>query len=279
MSAPLRVAVSGAAGRMGRAVVRAVCQQADLQLVAAFGHNRHLGDDAGAVAGVGPVGVAIQPAEAIPQLRGRADVLVEFSVGDPALANAARAAEAGVRPVVGATGYGPDSLEALRQACARTGVGGVVAPNFALGAVLLMRFCQLAAPYFPHAEVVELHHDRKRDAPSGTALRTAELIARARGTAPRPAVAEEEKVAGARGGVHHGVRVHSIRLPGLVAHQEVLFGGPGQVLSLRHDAYSEESFLPGVLLAVRRVVGLSELVVGLEHLLDTQTTSHFTEAR
>jgi 4-hydroxy-tetrahydrodipicolinate reductase len=253
---------------MGRAVVRAVCQQADLQLVAAFGRQRHLGEDAGQVAGVGAVGVRIQPAHEVQGLGGKADVLVEFSVGDGAMQNAARAAEVGVRPVVGATGYAPASLEALREACARGRVGGVVAPNFALGAVLLMRFCEQAARYFPHAEVVELHHDRKRDAPSGTALRTAELVARARGQAPPPAVAEEEKVPGARGGVHHGVRVHSVRLPGLVAHQEVLFGGPGQLLTLRHDAYTEESFLPGVLLAVRRVTGLSELVVGLEHLLE-----------
>jgi len=268
MTAPVRVAVSGAAGRMGRAVVRAVCGQPDLQLVAAFGRQRHLGEDAGVVAGVGPVGVAIQPADCLAELGGRADVLVEFSVGDAALANATRAAQAGVRPVVGATGYSPPALEELREVCARSRVGGLVAPNFALGAVLLMRFCQQAAAYFPHAEIVELHHDRKRDAPSGTALRTAQLIAQARGPAPEPAVAEEEKVRGARGGLHGGVRVHSVRLPGLVAHQEVLFGGPGQVLTLRHDAYSEESFLPGVLLAVRRVLGLSELVVGLEHLLE-----------
>ncbi|MCS7234817.1 MAG: 4-hydroxy-tetrahydrodipicolinate reductase [Armatimonadota bacterium] len=268
MTAPLRVAVSGAAGRMGRAVVRAVCQQPDLLLVAAFGRQRHLGEDAGKVAGAGAVGVPIQPADAIPGLAGKADVLVEFSVGDGAMQNAARAAEVGVRPVVGATGYAPACLETLREACARGQVGGVVAPNFALGAVLLMRFCEQAARHFPHVEVVELHHDHKRDAPSGTALRTAELIARARGEAPQPKVAEEEKVAGARGGVHHGVRVHSVRLPGLVAHQEVLFGGPGQLLTLRHDAYSEDCFLPGVLLAVRRVAGLSELVVGLDHLLD-----------
>ncbi len=268
MPEPLRVAVSGAAGRMGRAVVRAVRREPDLQLVAAFGRQRHLGEDAGAVAGVGELGVPIRPADAIADLGGRADVLVEFSLGDAAMANAARAAEVGVRPVVGATGYGPEALDNLRQVCARRGTGGVVAANFALGAVLLMRFCQQAAPYFPHAEVVELHHDRKRDAPSGTALRTAELIARARRAAPPPVVAEEEKVAGARGGVWEGVRVHSVRLPGLVAHQEVLFGGPGQLLTLRHDAHSEDCFLPGVLLAVRRVGQLHELVVGLEHLLD-----------
>jgi 4-hydroxy-tetrahydrodipicolinate reductase len=264
----VRVAVSGAAGRMGQAVVRAVCAQADLQLVAAFGRERGVGQDAGVLAGLSPLGVSVQPHTEVGSLAGRADVLVEFSVGDGAMANALRAAEAGVRPVVGATGYTRESLEALRAACAHYRLGGLVAPNFALGAVLLMRFSEQAARYFAHAEVVELHHDRKRDAPSGTALRTAELIARGRGAPPPATVAEEEKVAGARGGVHEGVRVHSVRLPGLVAHQEVLFGGPGQVLSLRHDAFSEECFLPGVLLAVRRVGGLRELVVGLEHLLN-----------
>lgn len=267
MNRPVRVAVSGAAGRMGRAVVRLVCGQPDLQLVAAFGRQRHLGEDVGTVAGLGPTGVTLQPAAAIGELAGKADVLVEFSVGDGALANATAAAEVGVRPVVGATGYSPGALETLRVVCARRKLGGVVAPNFALGAVLLMRFCQQAAAYFPHVEIVELHHDRKRDAPSGTALRTAQLIAQARSQVPSSPVAEEEKVTGARGGVHEGVRVHSVRLPGLVAHQEVLFGGPGQVLTLRHDAYGEESFLPGVLLAVRRVLDLSSLVVGLEQLL------------
>jgi 4-hydroxy-tetrahydrodipicolinate reductase len=264
----LRVAVSGAAGRMGRAVVRAVCAQPDLRLVAAFGRERGLGQDAGLLAGIPAAGVPVRPHTEVGALAGSADVLVEFSVADGAMANALRAVEAGVRPVVGATGYSREALEDLKAACARRGIGGVVAPNFALGAVLIMRFCEQAARYFPHAEVVELHHDRKRDAPSGTALRTAELIARARGAPPPAAVSEEEKVSGARGGVHDGVRVHSVRLPGLLAHQEVLFGGPGQVLSLRHDAFNEECFLPGVLLAVRRVGELRELVVGLEHLLD-----------
>lgn len=268
MGEVIRVAVGGAAGRMGRAVIRAVCSQPDLQLVAAFGRERGLGQDAGVLAGIPSVGVTVRPYTEVGALAGVADVLVEFSVADGAMANALRAAEAGVRPVVGATGYSPEALEALKAACARRQLGGVVAPNFALGAILLMRFSEQAARYFPHVEVVELHHDRKRDAPSGTALRTAELIAKARRNPPPAAVAEEERVSGARGGVHEGVRVHSVRLPGLVAHQEVLFGGPGQVLSLRHDAFSEECFLPGVLLAVRRVGGLRELVIGLEQLLD-----------
>ncbi len=268
MADVLRVAVSGAAGRMGRAVVRAVCAQPDLQLVAAFGRTRGLGEDAGVLAGIPAVGVPVRPYTEVRTLAGVADVLVEFSVGDGAMENARQAAELAVRPVVGATGYSQGALEALREACAQRQLGGVVAPNFALGAVLLMRFCEQAARYFPHVEIVELHHDRKRDAPSGTALRTAELISQARGVVPPPAVFEEEKLSGARGGVHEGVRVHSVRLPGLGAHQEVLFGGLGQVLRLRHDAFGEDCFIPGILLAVRRVGGLRELVVGLEHLLN-----------
>ena len=147
-------------------------------------------------------------------------------------------------------------------------MGGIIAPNFALGAVLMMAFSRQASRYFPHVEVIELHHDRKRDAPSGTATKTAQMIAGARGEAPPPKVQEEEIVPGARGGTVGGVRVHSVRLPGLVAHQEVIFGGPGQVLTIRHDSFNEESFMPGLLLAVRRVMDLKSLVYGLENLLD-----------
>lgn len=252
---------------MGRAVVRAAAAQPDMRLTAAFGRHRAIGQDAGTVAGVDALGVRIDPAEAIARLSDVADVLVEFSVGDGAVDNASRAARVGVRPVVGATGYAPQRLDELARICAQAGIGGVVAPNFALGAVLMMVFAQQAAAHFPHVEIIELHHDRKRDAPSGTATRTAQLIAAARGEAPKPAVQEVETHPGARGALLDGVRVHSVRLPGRVAHQEVIFGGPGQTLTIRHDSVNEESFLPGVLLAVRRVVTLDALVVGLENLL------------
>ena len=146
--------------------------------------------------------------------------------------------------------------------------GRSLPPNFAIGAVLMMQMAAMAAPHLDSVEVIELHHDRKRDAPSGTAARTAELIVRARGGQPaRDAATEAFTLAGVRGGVRDGVRVHSVRLPGLVAHQEVIFGGEGQTLAIRHDSTSRESFMPGVLLAVRRVRGLRGLVIGLEHLL------------
>jgi 4-hydroxy-tetrahydrodipicolinate reductase len=226
-----------------------------------------VGRDAGEVAGVRPAGV---PIVADPEAVWAAapDVLVEFTPGAPAAAHARAALERGIRPVIGSTGLGAQDLEALRALAAERRVGAVVAPNFALGAVLMMEFARIAGRFFPHVEIIELHHDRKRDAPSGTALKTARLVAESRPAAPAPAAAEEELVPGARGGVADGVRVHSVRLPGLHAHQEVLFGGPGQVLTLRHDSLGEESFMPGLLLAVRRVGELDGLVHGLEHLLD-----------
>lgn len=144
----------------------------------------------------------------------------------------------------------------------------MVAPNFALGAVLMMRFAAEAARFFPHVEIIELHHDQKVDAPSGTALKTAEVLAAVRGDARRGMPAEELKLPGVRGGTYDGgIRIHSVRLPGLVAHQEVIFGGTGQTLTIRHDSTSRESFMPGVLLAVRKVVELKGLVHGLDRLL------------
>ncbi|MDR7520865.1 MAG: 4-hydroxy-tetrahydrodipicolinate reductase [Armatimonadota bacterium] len=263
---PIRIAVSGAAGRMGRAAVRAIAREPDLRLVAALGRERGVGQDAGEVAGAGPLGVAIT-AEFDAVVAAQPDVLVEFAPGRAAGEHARAALEAGVRPVVGSTGLSTEEIGALTALAAQRRVGAVIAPNFAVGAVLMMEFARTAARFLPHAEIIELHHDRKRDAPSGTALRTARLIAEARGDPPAPAVKEEELVIGARGGTSDGVRVHSVRLPGLVAHQEIIFGGPGQTLTIRHDSLNEESFMPGLLLAIRRVGDLQGLVYGLEHLL------------
>jgi 4-hydroxy-tetrahydrodipicolinate reductase len=264
----IRVVVSGAAGRMGRAAVRAVAGDGGVALVGALGHSRAVGDDAGVTAGQSALDVRID--EDLDTLldRARPDVLVEFAPGATAVAHARAAIPRGVRPVIGATGLAPKDVQDLTGLCEAGRVGAVIAPNFALGAVLMMQFARQAARYFPHAEVIELHHDRKRDAPSGTAAKTAQMIADARGEAPAPKVREEETAAGARGGTVSGVRVHSVRLPGLVAHQEVIFGGPGQALTIRHDSFNEESFMPGLLLAIRRVMSLNSLVYGLENVLE-----------
>ncbi len=262
----LRVAVSGAGGRMGRASIRAIAAQSDLLLVSALGHTRGLGEDAGVIAGIGPLDVRIT--DRLDEVVGASpDVLVDFAPGPAAMVTAQRVVTAGISPVIGSTGMSGSAIAELTKLCAARGVGGVLAPNFAVGAVLMMEFARQAAPYFPHVEIIERHHDRKRDAPSGTALLTAERIAQARAEAPAPTVKEEETVPGARGGRAHGVAVHSLRLPGSVAHQEVIFGGPGQTLTIRHDSANEDSFMPGMLIAVRRARSLPGLVFGLEKLL------------
>jgi len=263
----IRVAVTGAAGRMGTEVVRAVWRAEDLMLVAAV-DVRRVNTDAGVLAGLGEIGVPVRE-----DLEGvldevRPDVLVDFTAATAAVQNARLALGKGVRPVVGTTGIPAAELEELRRLSATVGVGAVVAPNFALGAVLMMRFAAEAARFFPQVEIIELHHDQKIDAPSGTALKTAELLAEVRGDFRQGLPTEELKLPGVRGGTYDGgIRIHSVRLPGLVAHQEVIFGGTGQTLTIRHDSTSRESFMPGVLLAVRKVMDLRGLVYGLDRLL------------
>lgn len=266
MAEKICVAVAGAAGRMGKAAVRAVATQPDMRLVAALGRSRGIGQDAGLVAGAGSLGITVT-SDLAGVLDAKPDVLIDFCPGAAAVEHARAAVPAGVSPVIGGTGMSQADLDALTALSASRRVGAVVAPNFAIGAILMIEFSRLAAKYFPHAEIIELHHDRKRDAPSGTAVKTAVAVAAARGTPPAAAVAEDEMVTGARGGSVEGIHIHSVRLPGLVAHQAVIFGGPGQTLTIRHDSINEESFMPGLLLAVRNVRTLTGLMYGLEKLL------------
>jgi 4-hydroxy-tetrahydrodipicolinate reductase len=242
-----RVAVIGARGRMGRQVCGAVRAADDLEL----GPEIDLGDDVDAVAD--------------------ADVAVVFSVPDVAPDHVLACVRHGVHAVVGTTGWTPERLDTVRAALAGApGVGVLVAPNFALGAVLLMRFAAMAAPLYESVEIIELHHPDKVDAPSGTAQHTARLVAAARREAGAPPVPDATATAleGARGADVEGIRVHSVRLRGLVAHEEVLLGGPGEQLTLRHDSFDRASFMPGVLLGVRRIGTRPGLTVGLEHLLE-----------
>ncbi|MEW6048064.1 MAG: 4-hydroxy-tetrahydrodipicolinate reductase [Bacillota bacterium] len=252
----IRVAVAGAAGRVGREVVAAVAQEPDLQLVGALG-RRSAGRDAGEAAGIGKLGVAIDRDVRRLLERTPVDVLVDFTEAQAALEHAFGCVDAGVHVVIGTTGISRSELEDLETRCRQRGVGAVVSPNFAVGALLMMRLAQLVAPYMPRCEIVELHHEAKLDAPSGTALRTAALIAQARGQAATDQPA---------------VPIHSVRLPGLVAHQEIIFGLEGQTLTIRHDSTSRRSFVPGVLLAVRRVTQLRG-VHSLEELLFSEPPS------
>jgi 4-hydroxy-tetrahydrodipicolinate reductase len=196
----------------------------------------------------------------------RPDVMVDFTHPTAVMGNVRCALGMGVRCVVGTTGLSARDVDEVDVLCRRNGVGAVVAPNFAVGAVLMMKFAEIASRYFQAAEIIELHHDKKVDAPSGTAMKTAQGMAMADRAHAEAAAAGEESPA--RGESVSGVRIHSVRLPGLVAHQEVIFGGPGQVLTIRHDSISRESFMPGVIMAIRKVMNLDRAVFGLEHLLD-----------
>jgi 4-hydroxy-tetrahydrodipicolinate reductase len=261
----MRVAVFGAGGRMGTEVCRAVARDPDLELVAAVDPNR-AGLEVDAEPGPGG-GLRIQ-ATADALVTAGAEVAVDFTELSSAKANLAWCAEHRVHAVVGTSGFTSDDFERLRLAFPGDGgVGCFIAPNFAIGAVLMMRFAELAAPWFDSAEIIELHHDGKVDAPSGTAMATAQRMADASeawGVDPT----RIESVAGARGGLGPaGIRVHSIRLRGLVAHQEVLLGTDGQSLTIRHDSYDRSSFMPGVVLAVKAVAERPGLTVGLDRLL------------
>jgi 4-hydroxy-tetrahydrodipicolinate reductase len=260
--AEIRVVVVGAAGRMGSEVMRAISKAHDMALVGAVDRNR-VGEDAGAVAGVAPVGVAITDLLSDAIAASSPDVVVDFTLPASVAANVRTALKAGVACVVGATGLTDDNLSEIAALCEERKTPAFVAPNFAIGAVLMMQFAAQAAPHFEAAEIIELHHAGKLDAPSGTALRTAKLM-QAAGGARLSNLASDQP---SRGQTEGRIHIHSVRLPGLVAHQEVIFGGLGETLTLRHDSTSRESFMPGVLLAIRKVRGLKGLVVGLEKLL------------
>ena len=261
----IRVLVAGAAGRMGREVVGAVSAADGMEVVAIV--------DPGAV-GVtvdsGTEGAALVCraglAEAIDECH--PDVMVDFTHPTVVEANLRIALAGGVDCVVGTTGLSEEKLLELSH-LASGDTALFFAPNFAIGAVLMMDFAVRAARFMPHVEIIELHHDQKADAPSGTALRTAQLVAAARSSAPQTPGRDTELpgLDGARGAVVDGVHVHSIRLPGLVAHQEVLFGGQGQTLSIRHDTIDRTSFMPGVVLAVREIKARRGLVIGLDQLM------------
>lgn len=257
----VRVLVSGAAGRMGREVVRAVLSQPDMELVGLV-DPPHAGER------VDPQTPLVCEPDLASALEAAApDVMVDFTHPSVVASNIATALAAGVHCVVGTTGLSASALDELARQVPQ-GVCLFVAPNFAIGAVLMMRFAREAARFLPHAEIVELHHDRKADAPSGTAIRTASLIASARRASPS-APGDSDDFPGSRGADVEGVRVHSVRLPGLVAHQEVIFGGQGQTLTIRHDSIDRTSFMPGVLLAIRETPRRSGLIVGLEQYLDS----------
>ena len=241
----IRVGVLGSNGRMGATVCQAIAASSDCELVA-------------------ELDIANDLAELVSK---KVQVVVDFTTPDVVMANLEFLAINNIHAVVGTTGFDAARLGKVAELFKQSEANVIIAPNFGLAAVLMMQFAQLAAPYFESAEIIELHHPRKADAPSGTAKRTAELIAQARTGLPPMPDASTDVVTGARGANISGIPVHSVRLQGLVAHQEVLFGGAGESLSIRHDSYDRESFMPGVLLAIRKVSEIPGLTFGLEELI------------
>ncbi|MDP9329746.1 MAG: 4-hydroxy-tetrahydrodipicolinate reductase [Actinomycetota bacterium] len=243
---------------MGREVCRALAARPDLELTAAV-DPAHAGTQIEGVSVASSLDAVVDAS---------AEVAVDFTHPDAVMGTIRWCVEHGVHAVVGTTGITPENLDELRAITSGARANVFVAPNFAIGAVLMMRFAERAAKYFPAAEIVELHHDDKADAPSGTALATARRIAAARGDASAPTAGGDEAYPGARGTDVEGVRVHAVRLPGLLAHQEVILGGPGQTLTIRHDSTDRSAFIPGILLAIESVAALPGLTIGIEPLLE-----------
>jgi 4-hydroxy-tetrahydrodipicolinate reductase len=260
---PIRVVVNGALGRMGREVVNALCREPETQLVGAAElevseEHLPLPDGSGTVplsSDLAHILTTCQP-----------DVLVDFTTAQAVMPAVRTATKQGINLVIGTTGLSADELSEIDQLAKANKVGAVVAPNFALGAVLMIHLAKVAAKYFDYAEIIELHHDQKIDAPSGTALSTARAMAQSKGK-PFSYPSPQGKTLPSRGEQVDGITIHSVRLPGLLAHQEVQLGAPGQTLSIRHDTISRECYMPGIIFAVKEVAKHQGLVYGLDTLL------------
>ncbi|MUG71753.1 MULTISPECIES: 4-hydroxy-tetrahydrodipicolinate reductase [Paenibacillus] len=263
----IKVAVAGASGRMGREVVKMVLADPELELVAAMDRSTK-NTDAGRLVGLDPCGIMVTNDLELTLVETNPDVMVDFTTPQSAVVNTALAIKHKVRPVMGTTGFTPEDIEALDKQCKAAGIGGLIAPNFSIGAILMMKFAAQAAKYMPHVEIIEYHGDQKLDAPSGTSVKTAEMIAQVRGELRQGNPKEEETIEGARGGYYDGFRIHSVRLPGIFAQQEVVFGAFGQTLKIRHDSYDRAGYMPGVNVAVKKVMTYAGMVYGFEHFID-----------
>jgi len=240
-----RVLVNGFKGRMGSTTVAAVNDDPDLTLVG----QTDKGDDLVKV---------IKDSNA--------EVVIDFTIASVGYENFLKILEGGAHPVMGTSGFNQEQVEKLKALCLQKGIGALIAPNFSVGGVLMMKFAQEAAKYLPYVEIIEAHHEKKLDAPSGTAVRTAEMIRDAMGD--KPSIPKgKELVEGVRGGMSNGITIHSLRLPGFLAQQRVIFGSVGQTLTLEHNSIGRDSFMSGVCLAARKIVGKKELLYGLEELL------------
>ncbi|MDJ0625083.1 MAG: 4-hydroxy-tetrahydrodipicolinate reductase [Candidatus Caenarcaniphilales bacterium] len=262
----IKVIVTGAAGRMGQETIRTILNEDDINLVSAIGRSKSdsIGRDIGELVGYGKANVNLTDNLKEALQRTKPDVMVDFTVPDAVYANACLAIECGISPIIGATGLSSQDIEDLDKKAKFAGCSVLVAPNFAIGALLLIHTAKKAANYFDNVEIIELHHDKKVDAPSGTAIKTAKELAKIKKFNQE----EFSTNSPARGENMDSIRVHSVRLPGLVAHQEVIFGGIGQTLSIKHDTINREAFMPGVVIAIKEIGKHKGLIYGLENLLD-----------
>lgn len=269
----IKVIIAGINGRMGRASARAFAGTDDIELVGAFGRPgaSYVGKDIAEVSileGRNKLGILVSNDFSDSLAAGKPDVLLDFTHAEAAVQNAKVALEHGIRPIIGTSGIHPNHVQELSDIAAKQHLGAMIVPNFSVGAVLMMEFARQAATLFENVEIVEMHHTGKKDAPSGTAMHTVGKLASAGHDFNQIDIDEKELLPGARGGKGDAnVRVHSLRLPGLISHQEVIFGGDGELLTIRHDSFNTNCFLKGILLTVKSVMNLDQLVVGLDAVL------------
>jgi 4-hydroxy-tetrahydrodipicolinate reductase len=263
----IKIVIAGPRGRMGSEAVKLVHNTEHFELVAVIDHKNdglNLQDINGFHGIQAPIYADIEKCFQ----NNRVDVLIDLTTPEVGMLHAKTALTYGIRPVVGTTGFSKAELEELHALCEEKGLGCMIAPNFAIGAILMMKFSQMAAKYFQDVEIIELHHDQKLDAPSGTAVKTAQMISEVRETKKQGHPQEKETIQGARGAGWDGMHIHSVRLPGLVAHQQVMFGADGQTLTIRHDSYNRASFMSGVKVAVESIMNINTFVYGLENILE-----------
>lgn len=264
MTAKVKVIVAGALGKMGQEAARAVSNDEELELIGLV-DTRAQGEK-GTPAAVQLAVPVDNDLDRLLQVT-KPDVMIDFTNPQAVYNNVRTAVQQKIHCVVGTTGLNEAELKQLEWLALENGVGVAIIPNFAIGAVLMMKMAQEAARYFPDVEIIETHHDQKLDAPSGTAIKTAQMIAEQREWQRPRNRREFEKVTGVRGGEVNGIRIHSVRLPGFVAHQEVIFGGVGQSLRIRHDSYDRVGFMPGVVVTVKKIIELKGLIYGLENIM------------
>ncbi|WP_163969841.1 4-hydroxy-tetrahydrodipicolinate reductase [Oceanobacillus halotolerans] len=263
----IKIIVAGPRGKMGSEAIQMIKEEETFELMACV-DRKHNGKSLKDINKLIDIDVPIfeDPDECFRTIK--ADAFVDLTIPESGFLHTKLAIQYNIRPVVGTSGFTSEQVEELKTLTKSKQLGGIIAPNFAIGAVLMMQFAKMAAKYLPDVEIIEKHHDQKLDAPSGTAVKTAELIKETRTNKVQGHPDEKETIEGARGANVDNMRIHSVRLPGLVAHQEVIFGGAGQTLSIKHDSLNRQSFMDGIKFAIKQVMDLDELIYGLENILD-----------